>query len=674
MDAMDEIISDETLITELPYDVLFLVSSLLDGQSLHNATRSCRHLASEKALIKSCTIPVTNTTDGNGPMSATSSSLVRNLVSLRIVLPPIEAPPALTRSQRASSASHQPRLAHDSHSHELPLDRWIDEVIGSISKGVQLQWASLRIKRPEGHATPQSSIGLSALVRIAAGCALGPGLTSLQLPYLSPTACKALPYFSSLTSISLVLADGTCLDELLKIRTLQRISLMTCEGLLYLILSLDQIERISQLSHLKSLSLQNVFLNDCHMTWEAFKNLNELQELRVSSPLSVARLLQLPRSLTNIQLPYFSNGGINPEPLEEACLTYRHSISNPLLMLRELRCKQTITEGDLSTLGRYFLCLESITIENIALSQTTLDLIQTSGFASRGLPTLPSVTSLRMTGHHRHWQVLGLLFPLLETLEVQSVEAPPINTTKSQLMEIRVVPLPVLSSLIWPVGKALLPVLLASPMLKSLKVMSINCAQRLDDLFRLPHPMEKILSDSSSHRAKVLPSSVLLDWWPEHLAELELGFCSSSTFRPKTICRAIESAPALCHAKIKQLVLRDHGPLAIVKPKQAMASGVMASRTQSTSVSDETGRVVDGSVVASALSSFRNLSALTIIGAKSLDGAGLTQAASKSSFSLKTLRVEGCPKLSKIDLLKIPGLIQKPHLNVEFKGFAEDIF
>lgn len=675
--ATDDV--DAAKLDELPEDLFHLICSRLDGSSafsVRHAQKALSAIASQH--IKKATIPV----HFMSSMSPLTSSLVASLDSIRLVLPAIETP-ALTRQQRANKSRVQNL---DCHSNENALDRWMDELDSFGSKPVS--WTSLRIKRADGFSDSmaQSSIGLSAIVRIAAACALGPGLKTLSLPYLHPIAATALPFFTNLKKISLVLADGTCLDQLLQIRTLENISLMTAEGLLYLILSLDQIERICQLKHLKSLSLQNVFLHDCEMTWQSFSSLQELSQLRVSSPMSVSRLLQLPKSLTTLQLPYFSNGGLNPDPLEEARLLLCSSPSIPypsIIMLKEIRCKQTITEDDLVTLSRYFLCLESITIENIILSQTTLDDIQSSSFAPKGLPDLPSVTSLRMTGHHRHWQVLGLLFPNLQKLEIQSVESPPINTTKSQLLEIKVVPLPFLTSLTWPVGKSLPPILLACPSIKQLTVMSINCAQRLDDVFRLPHPDDKLKHhDGSLSKSKTLASSstsLTLDWWPDQLSELELGFCSSTTFRPKTICRSMESAPPKCRANITKLTLRDHGPLAIFRPKQAMSSGVVISSHHQSASSmndcqDETGRVVDGSVASSALTSFRMLRSLTVIGAKSIDAPGLLQAASKSSLLLEALIVQGCPRVNRQELLRIPGLLNRPHLQVSCVGFAADLF
>jgi hypothetical protein len=111
-----------------------------------------------------------------------------------------------------------------------------------------------------------------------------------------------------------------------------------------------------------------------------------------------------------------------------------------------------------------------------------------------------------------------------------------------------------------------------------------------------------------------------------------------------------------------------------------MASGVVVSSQHAHAAStshglqDDTGRVVDGSVASSALTLFRQLRCLTVIGAKSLDGPGLLQAVGKSSPLLETLTIQGCPRVNKADLLKIPGQTHRPQLNVALSDFASDLF
>jgi hypothetical protein len=236
---------------------------------------------------------------------------------------------------------------------------------------------------------------------------------------------------------------------------------------------------------------------------------------------------------------------------------------------------QALTEADLYALSRMphlaFLRCEDIIIPEAKVSAVQIALASSSGLAPSAvltpLPCLGSIHALRLTGlHHRHNGLLGLIFPVLESLELTSVEAPSTPSRSGRGGTPPMAALPCLRSLSLPSCKALPSFLGAAPSLIRLFVSGINCQQRLEELLRVP--AHRTLGCATSpppgiHISNIFPTSGLAAeagwWWPESLSELSMGFSSSLRFRPKQIAAAIAEAPACVVAAVTTLMLRDRG-------------------------------------------------------------------------------------------------------------------
>ena len=192
---------------------------------------------------------------------------------------------------------------------------------------------------------------------------------------------------------------------------------------------------------------------------------NRLSPTPHSSPFSAERLSQLPPSLRTLQLPFFASGGLEPA-----------ASLGPTFGLTELRCRQTLTEADLSALA-HMRSLATLQCDDIVLSEARVAagqaaLTTTAAAVGGGagapssllppLPSLPAMQTLRLTGHHhRHSGLLGLLFPGLKRLHVVSLETP----HPRQAQSVATAMMPGLQRLSLPSCKALPSILAAAPAL-----------------------------------------------------------------------------------------------------------------------------------------------------------------------------------------------------------------
>ncbi|GAX81676.1 hypothetical protein CEUSTIGMA_g9104.t1 [Chlamydomonas eustigma] len=483
-----------------------------------------------------------------------------------------------------------------------------------------------------------SIVTYDALSHIAS---VAKSLHSISLPMLSPEAACALPLLStSLTSLNLVVSDSPSLDFTVQLPCLQHLSISTREGLYYLLLSLGQLSDLSKLTALKSLKLNQVFISDCRQTFNPLSALTSLTELCVSSPVSMERLNQLPSSLQILQLPSFA-GGL------EAAAGLGHAFN-----LTELRCRQALTETDLNYLS-HLRNLSRLSCDNIILSDSKVQAVQAvlmsqpaeHGIESDGdsslnpslnpvpLPVLAQIKSLCFTGYHKHNGLLGLMFPGLEMWKVSSVEVP-------HPCPPHVAPLPCLKHLVLPSCKVLPSLLAACPALTILSVPGINCLQRLEELLHLAPPPITTASAQGSHAQLATRSS----WWPPHLKTLSLGFSSSLRFRPKQIAASLSSMPVAIRCCVRHLELQDRG------------------RDAGTGM-EPAGRVVDDSVLASAVAALQGIEALRLVDCGAVSGVGLCQVMQQlAGPKLANVEVIGCPQISRAELEGMPCMLGRPFM------------
>ena len=88
----------------------------------------------------------------------------------------------------------------------------------------------------------------------------------------------------------------------------------------------------------------------------------------------------------------------------------------------------------------------------------------------------------------------------------------------------------------------------------------------------------------------------------------------------------------------------------------------------------EGSRVVDDSVVSAAVGAFRSLRELRLVGCRALCGEGLTGALGGACHGLVRVQVAGCPRVSRARAQRIPGVLGRPAMEVQWREAPTEAF
>ncbi len=290
----------------------------------------------------------------------------------------------------------------------------------------------------------------------------------------------------------------------------------------------------------------------------------------------------------------------------------------------------------------------------------------TQAGAGSPLVSLPGVRNLRLTGYHKYNGLLGVIFPSLDTLQVSTSRPlrvlPPLTRVppdpmSPQLSHVEVphprplttTAMPRLRRLSLPSCKVLPAILTASPELQVLSVHGINCLQRLEELLNLPQPLT---ADKALLQAAALKHQEGGGWWPQALSDLSLGFSSSLRFRPKQIASSLAAVPSAVAARVTALTLRD-----------------------STSGGGG-GRVVDDSVLATAVAGMSAARSLRVVDCGAVTCEGLVQALTQDQPLLATrlayVEVAGCARVTRRCAEGLAAELCRPWLDCRWREDGDE--